>query len=239
MVVMGGIDPALPDTITESFKDPWTNGINVFDLSAMRWKTGYELDDAAYQSPSVVRDWYAQDGPYPSWDYAAVERLFIKTSASTSSSPNPSTPPSAPTSNSTTSHPPLSAPTTNTSISNTPVSTPTSTSSNSNTPLSDKNTTTGAIAGGVVGVVVFLAVIAAVVCCILSAHLRRKQDGQSSKSRRAELEASARMVPQELMHRRMGTPQQELAGAPFPELSSGEERHEGDAGCVRDRIEIF
>jgi Kelch motif len=63
MVVTGGVDLTLPDG--PAARDSWANGINIFDLSAMRWKDTYEANDVLYQTPSVVRDWYTQDGPYP------------------------------------------------------------------------------------------------------------------------------------------------------------------------------
>jgi Kelch motif len=84
MVVVGGLDPTVPTSQINVSTDPWTNGINVFDLSIMRWKDAYDPNDASYQTPSVVRDWYAQNGPYPSWDYPAVQSLFIEASTITS-----------------------------------------------------------------------------------------------------------------------------------------------------------
>lgn len=81
MVVVGGVEVhSLPDSTTMR-SDPWINGINIFNLSAMRWEDRYESNDTPYQTPSVVRDWYAEKGPYPSWDSPAVESLFIKAAA--------------------------------------------------------------------------------------------------------------------------------------------------------------
>ena len=77
MMVVGGIDP----NGNISAPDPWTNGINIFDLSAMRWKNSYEPKNGLYESPSVVKDWYTQNGPYPKWD-PGVEDLFVKPSIS-------------------------------------------------------------------------------------------------------------------------------------------------------------
>lgn len=93
MVVTGGVDPTARDGPTESSRDPWTNGINIFDLSAMRWKDAYDPNDAPYQTPSVIRDWYTENGPYPSWDYPAVQSLFIAAPTPTSRPSTPSTPP--------------------------------------------------------------------------------------------------------------------------------------------------
>ena len=77
MAVIGGTDLWFPNG-TKNSQDPWTNGINVFDLSAMRWKDAYDPNDSPYQSPSAVRDWYTKNGSYPAWDSPAVESLFLK-----------------------------------------------------------------------------------------------------------------------------------------------------------------
>ncbi|ERF73543.1 hypothetical protein EPUS_07748 [Endocarpon pusillum Z07020] len=78
MAVIGGIDISFPTGTTRNSPDPWTNGINVFDLSAMRWKDTYDPNNPPYQSPSVVRDWYTKNGSSPLWDSPAVERLFLE-----------------------------------------------------------------------------------------------------------------------------------------------------------------
>lgn len=92
MAVIGGIDLWPPNGTTRNSEDPWTNGINIFDLSAMRWKDTYDPNDAPYQSPSAVRDWYTKNGPYPAWDSPAVESLFLPPSGLTPSETG--TPPS-------------------------------------------------------------------------------------------------------------------------------------------------
>jgi Kelch motif len=94
MVVVGGIDMGSPPGSNASSWDPWTNGINIFNLSAMRWEDRYEANDTIYQTPSVVRDWYTREGPYPSWDSRAVESLFVSATAlAPVSTSNPSMPP--------------------------------------------------------------------------------------------------------------------------------------------------
>jgi Kelch motif len=94
MVVVGGFDMAHPP---KKNSDPWTNGINIFNLSAMRWEDKYEANDPTYQTPSVVRDWYISEGPYPSWDSPAVESLFNPAAALIpTSTSNPGTSPGTP-----------------------------------------------------------------------------------------------------------------------------------------------
>lgn len=96
MVVLGGLGLRMlaPDTP----RDSWTNGINVFDLSSMRWKDSYQADGAPYHTPSIVMDWYAQYGPHPTWDSPVVESLLVGPSTVTTvpspNSSNPSPPPS-------------------------------------------------------------------------------------------------------------------------------------------------
>ena len=51
MVVMGGINPNSGINVTDATPDPWTNGINVFDLSAMRWKDEYEAKRHTVSNP--------------------------------------------------------------------------------------------------------------------------------------------------------------------------------------------
>jgi len=40
--------------------DPWTQGIGVFDIVALEWKDKYDAKALAYETPGVVREWYAK-----------------------------------------------------------------------------------------------------------------------------------------------------------------------------------
>lgn len=39
--------------------DSFTQGIGVFDMSTMVWKSSYDADAPPYQSPTVVKEWYS------------------------------------------------------------------------------------------------------------------------------------------------------------------------------------
>jgi hypothetical protein len=78
MVVVGGKEPFLthPSQIT----DIWTQGIGIFDLTAMEWKDQYDAGAAPYVTPDVVKAWYNEHGQYPaSWSNAIVEAWFTRT----------------------------------------------------------------------------------------------------------------------------------------------------------------
>jgi Kelch motif len=206
MLVTGGVDPDRVLSKTDTTTDPWSNGINIFDLSAMRWKDSYEANDSFYQTPPIVRDWYTNNGPYPSWDYPAVESLFVRAPAVTPAV----TPPVTPIPTEARSNPP-----------------------NSTTAPPDRNTNTGAIAGGVTG---GLAVLALVVAAVYYALIRRRQ---SIKRRRPELEASTNAEPRQLMHQEQLTPpEQELRDPSLIELQADDQRHEVDTRGSMVRHEI-
>lgn len=89
LVSVGGTDGQLgfPGSLLDP--DPWTNGIGVFDMTEMRWKTGYDADAGGYESPAVVKAWYAGGGlESMEWSSEEVKRLFIQGQ----SSPDPPTP---------------------------------------------------------------------------------------------------------------------------------------------------
>ena len=77
MIVTGGQDPFYKNTTEAIRADSWTQGIGVFDLTAMRWKNGYDAATEAYETPSVVKSWYSANGRYPvRWDDPAIEQLM-------------------------------------------------------------------------------------------------------------------------------------------------------------------
>ncbi|KAK3313218.1 hypothetical protein B0H66DRAFT_569792 [Apodospora peruviana] len=90
MLSVGGCDGYLPYPDSLLDPDPWKNGLGVFDLSDMAWRDRYDADAAAYESPAVVRDWYAQDGlASVQWSSNEVGNLFNQKAAPSDSS-NPS-----------------------------------------------------------------------------------------------------------------------------------------------------
>jgi hypothetical protein len=78
MVVVGGKQPWLNDS--SQIPDIWTQGIGVFDLSAMEWEDQYDAAAAPYVTPDVVKAWYNEHGQYPaSWSNATAEGWFTGT----------------------------------------------------------------------------------------------------------------------------------------------------------------
>ena len=57
MLSIGGIDPNDANLGVIS-KDPIAQGLQVFDLTDMKWTSTYNAGAAPYQSPKVVKDWY-------------------------------------------------------------------------------------------------------------------------------------------------------------------------------------
>jgi hypothetical protein len=87
MVVVGGLNPNAFNLVP----DIWPQGLGIFDLSAMEWKSQYDASAPAYVTPDVVKSWYKQNGRYPaSWDDPVVKSWFIDASANTSANANPS-----------------------------------------------------------------------------------------------------------------------------------------------------
>jgi Kelch motif len=82
MIVTGGLNPASANqSELINSRDIWTQGIGVFDLTAMQWKDNYDTNAQPYMTPDAVKSWYAANGPYPSvWDDPAVEDFFTQSS---------------------------------------------------------------------------------------------------------------------------------------------------------------
>ena len=99
MIVIGGLDQTFPN-VTITGGDRWSNGINIFDMSQLQWKDSYVPNDAKYQTPSVITEWYAKHGPYPSFQNATLQSLFTQNTTSSPSPVNPSPTPRQPHSNS-------------------------------------------------------------------------------------------------------------------------------------------
>lgn len=57
MLSIGGLDPN-DANLGSTSKDPIAQGLQIFDLTEMRWTSGYDAGAAPYQSPKVVKDWY-------------------------------------------------------------------------------------------------------------------------------------------------------------------------------------
>lgn len=77
MLSVGGIDVDL--SFPEIFfdPDPWKNGLGVLDLTALTWGARYDAKTRPYESPEVVRQWYAKGGlASVKWTSDTVRELF-------------------------------------------------------------------------------------------------------------------------------------------------------------------
>jgi hypothetical protein len=73
MIVVGGIPPSI--LATYFTKDPWPQGLGIFDLTEMKWKDSYDADAAPYVTPQQIKDSIAANGMYPAqWDDPTLKK---------------------------------------------------------------------------------------------------------------------------------------------------------------------
>ena len=60
MILIGGLDPTYSVRILGDSpqKDPWPQGIGVFDMTALEFKTSYQANAGPYKTPDVIRKFY-------------------------------------------------------------------------------------------------------------------------------------------------------------------------------------
>ena len=62
MMSIGGIDnpsSELDVRSNQASPDPFLQGIGIFDMTNMRWKSSYDADSPSYESPQPVKEWYS------------------------------------------------------------------------------------------------------------------------------------------------------------------------------------
>lgn len=61
MIIIGGMDPTYSlDTLSNNHeKDPWTQGIGVFDMTALQFKDSYQANAERYKTPDIIRRFYS------------------------------------------------------------------------------------------------------------------------------------------------------------------------------------
>lgn len=58
-------------------KDPWTQGVGILDMSELTWRTSFEPNLPAYDSPDVIKTWYADGGlAKVQWQNDILKALF-------------------------------------------------------------------------------------------------------------------------------------------------------------------
>jgi hypothetical protein len=81
MISFGGVDYRLKGSEYWQDQDRFPQGLGVFDLTEMKWKTRYDAGAATYEAPEAVQSWYADGGQEDlRWSSDEVERLFLQES---------------------------------------------------------------------------------------------------------------------------------------------------------------
>jgi len=81
MVVIGGKIATLNVDVTttwETIPDPWDQGIGIFDMSALEWRSSYDHSAAEYTTPALVKKFYEEHESYPTFQDKTVEGWFTK-----------------------------------------------------------------------------------------------------------------------------------------------------------------
>ncbi|KAL9583210.1 MAG: hypothetical protein Q9212_002840 [Teloschistes hypoglaucus] len=91
MLSIGGRNP-LDDGQGILSPDPIKHGLQIFDLTEMKWSDRYDANAAPYTTPQIVKDWYRKNGTSSvRWDDTQV-RDFFRVSAEPSTSTNNTSP---------------------------------------------------------------------------------------------------------------------------------------------------
>jgi hypothetical protein len=81
MLVVGGFEADVG--YGYNTKDPFHQGLGIFDLTNMQWKDQYDADAEAYVTPKVIKEGITMGGVYPQkWDNPLVEHWIIRDSSS-------------------------------------------------------------------------------------------------------------------------------------------------------------
>ncbi|KAI8945789.1 hypothetical protein F4801DRAFT_107973 [Xylaria longipes] len=81
MLSMGGVDGENRTFTAPTTADPWPYGIGILDMTELKWTDTYYPDAPAYDSPTVVKEWYdAGNLANMQWDSMEVEAIFMNAS---------------------------------------------------------------------------------------------------------------------------------------------------------------
>ncbi|KAH6674239.1 hypothetical protein B0J14DRAFT_653545 [Halenospora varia] len=81
LITIGGLDDSGNGWIFSDFPDlyqvpdPLTQGIGIFDMTAMEWMSSCNANAAAYESPKVVKEW---NQALVQWQSKEIARMFIR-----------------------------------------------------------------------------------------------------------------------------------------------------------------
>ncbi|KAH8892581.1 hypothetical protein GQ53DRAFT_822784 [Thozetella sp. PMI_491] len=87
LISVGGFNNKLNEW-TNPTVDPWPQGLGVFDLTTASWTHAYDPSAGAYDTPLVVKSWYA-NGSLQSvpWSSETVRDMFVNATSQTSTQP--------------------------------------------------------------------------------------------------------------------------------------------------------
>ncbi|KAF9872633.1 kelch repeat protein [Colletotrichum karsti] len=85
MITIGGIDRSWVDS-AKFFKDkdPFPQGVGVFDMTQLKWNDQYDSSAAAYDTPDIVKSWY-EEGNTVNYSNDEVAALFKKSNSDSGS----------------------------------------------------------------------------------------------------------------------------------------------------------
>ncbi|KAJ9139468.1 Kelch repeat protein [Pleurostoma richardsiae] len=77
MLSVGGTDASLGYAASLLEADPWSQGLGVFDMTAMQWTSSYDANASAYDTPDVVKQFYTSGGlDKVVWSSDSVKEIF-------------------------------------------------------------------------------------------------------------------------------------------------------------------
>lgn len=89
MISIGGIPDQ--DQLPANWFDPWTNGMQIFDMTELFWTDTYNANAAEYEPPDVVKQFYSTNSRYPaSWVDPRLADIFQSSTASSKNTTNTS-----------------------------------------------------------------------------------------------------------------------------------------------------
>ncbi|KAI1739452.1 hypothetical protein F4680DRAFT_136657 [Xylaria scruposa] len=79
MLSMGGVDGENRTFTAPTTADPWPYGIGILDMTELKWTDSYDPNAPAYDSPDVVKQWYAAGNlENMHWDSPEVQAIFMR-----------------------------------------------------------------------------------------------------------------------------------------------------------------
>lgn len=79
MLVVGGQVSDAESTLDALIRDPWPQGVGVYDLAALSWSDSFDADAEPYVTPDVIKANYEANGMFPSaWTESDVSGWFAQ-----------------------------------------------------------------------------------------------------------------------------------------------------------------